>query len=172
MGTPIRSLYDCGAYYSATIDLGNSATDGTERTIDISFPMEHIEQIWLVGWLFNTTGQDLTRIEFAGPSSLHIRPLITNLAGGPAVILFTPTAAVGLQHSQASNPIPLLEESINTGGRQVKLRFRVTNSTGGAATYTRLILHFFITQVKSGERFDTGTYTLGTQRRHEGMNAF
>lgn len=137
------ALSDLGNYEQAVVDFGNAVN----LTAAISYPMDHLQQMWLVAAQVESSSNTLLRVEMRGPTGLRWRPSLTNQQGGAAIFIPGSAGAV-VSYNDFSMPRPLLEESyaMRTGSQDLTFTFNVTDATGAAVTYTRLVLWFALTK--------------------------
>lgn len=125
------------------VDFGSS----TSLDVAVSFPVEHMKQMYLKGVMSLGASNNLLRVDFEHRQGTCWRQAYTNRAGGHVVFVPGNTAAVAA-YTDFAIPQPLLEpQDKRTTLRQTQFRFTVTDATGAAVTYTRLVL--FLAFVRS-----------------------
>lgn len=144
------SLSNLGNYEQLVVDFGSTVT----LSAALSYPMDHLQQIWLMAAQVESSSNTLLRVEMRGPTGLRWRPSLTNAQGGAAIFVPGSAGAVVSYHD-FSSPRPLLEESyaLRTGSQDLTFQFLVTDAAGAAVTYTRLVLWFALTKADQGIRW-------------------
>lgn len=139
-----------GNFEQAVVDFGNAVT----LTANLAYPMDHLQQMWLVGAQVESSNNTLLRVEMRGPTGLRWRPSLSNGLGGAAIFIPGSAGAVVSYHD-FSTPRPLLEESyaLRTGSQDLSFQFTVTAADGTAVTFTRLVLWFALTKADQNIRW-------------------
>lgn len=152
------SIFESGAHQMWTIDLGAQTAAGWKQ-VKCSFPLEHIQQIWLVGAYADPGGashSDLVRVEFRsnGNNMQFAQHTISSVddadAFGPAIYLTIPFSSAPAFQSFPV-PYPLLSGEAHHGWMN-RCEVRVTNFAGDLITFDRLVLHCAVTMPAKGDR--------------------
>lgn len=127
---------------------------GSSTTLDLScsFPIEHMKQMYLKGVQSLGASNNLLRIKFGHRAGLCWRETYTNQQGGHVIFVPGNTGATAV-YTDFAVPQPLLEpQEKRTSLRQTQYQFSVTDATGAAVTYTRLVLFLGFTRSPNEER--------------------
>jgi len=133
---------------SLVIDFGSTTT----KEVDVSFPVEHLDQMYLKGVMSLGASNNLLRVKFEHRQGLCWRPAYTNQDGGHVIFLPGNTTAAAI-YTDFAVPQPLLEpQDKRTTLKQTHFRFVVTDAAGAAVTYTRLVLFLAFTRSPHQDR--------------------
>lgn len=155
-----------GSYELMVIEMPQNVVD---LNLALSFPLDHLKQMWLVRHMVVNSSTNLLRLQMGGPSNMHWRPTLTNMEGGS--VLFLPAGAPATTNSfEHTTPEPLLSENTGCGAQNVTLRVRLTDSTGSQTglTHDRVVLWFAVQMADPSERWmyttlDTPERIMGTR---------
>lgn len=133
---------------SFVVDFGSSVT----KDVAVSFPVEHMKQMYLKGVMSVGASKNLLRVDFEHRQGTCWRQTYTNQLGGHVVFVPATTGATAV-YTDFSVPQPLLEpQEKRTTLRQTQYRFSVTDVDGAAVTYTRLVLFLAFVRSPQEER--------------------
>ncbi len=130
------------------VDFGSS----TALDVSVSFPVEHMKQMYLKGVMSVGASNNLGRVDFEHRQGTCWRQTYTNQAGGHVAFVPLNTTATAI-YTDFAVPQPLLEpQEKRTTLRQTQFRFAVTAADGSAVTYTRLVLFLAFVRSPQEER--------------------